>query len=117
MSRKVSQWQHLCELNNQGVPLHCTFCTTHFRARSLSPYNAYHESEQVSGTTIKCLCLIIPMHLTNKIVNNHDFLQHLSTSHQHVSSWYQSRAINAASKPEVQYACQNHNEQEEYFGK
>ena len=65
--------------------------------------SVYYERKDVSGITVELLGAINLFHLSKKPVNNNDFVQCLSTSHQHVSSWYKSQAINAPSKPRIQF--------------
>ena len=50
---------------------------------SLFLSSVYHERKYVSGTTIELLGATILYHLTNKPVNNNDFVQPLLTSHQY----------------------------------
>ena len=80
----------------------CSFFISHTFHSSV-----YYERKDVPGITIELLGATILFHLSKKkkkqTVNNNDFVQPLSSSHQHVSSWYKSQAINAPSKPRIQF--------------
>lgn len=73
----------------------------HFPHLSL---HVYYERKDVSGITVELLGATILFHLSKKeTANNNESVQPLSTSHQPVSSWYKSQAINAPSKPRIQF--------------
>ena len=75
----------------------CSFISHTFHS------SVYYERKDVPGITIELLGATILFHLSKKTVNNNDFVHPLSSSHQHVWSWYKPQAINAPSKPRIQF--------------